>query len=145
MLLVKRKIMGPCWLKITPSSINGKSASWCRTELTVTDPKQINPLHPSEGQDLPPPPLMTAMSLSLRTVMNPETKAHEIVSISGLIYDSVDIDGSRSTASDRPQCTAAFTVVRDLHNEGFSNKFASAFTVGPNKIRVEQAKTKKPS
>ena len=143
MLLIKRKIMGPCWLKINPSSISGKSASWCRTELTVTDPKQINTLHATEGKELPPPPFMTAMSLSLRTVLNPETKAHEIVSISGLVYDSVDIDGSRSTASDRPHCATAFTVVRDLENVGFPNKFASAFTIGPNKIRVEQAKNEK--
>ena len=142
-LLIKRKIMGPCWLRINPSSINGKSASWCRTELIVTDPKQISPLQPAEGKELPPPPFMTAMSLTLRTVMNPESKAHEIVANSGLIYDSVDIDGSRSTASDRPHCASAFTVIRDLENVGFSNRFASAFTSGPNNIRVEQAKNEK--
>lgn len=143
MLLVKRKIMGPCWLKIKPSSITGRAVSWCKTELTVTDSKQINPLQPSDGKELPHPPLMTAMSLSLRTIMNPETKAHEIVAISGLIYDSVDVDGSRSTAADRPQCSAAFTVVRDLENAGFSNRFSSSLTVGPNNIRVEQAKNEK--
>lgn len=143
MLLVKRKIMGPCWLKINPSSINGKSCSWCRTELIVTDPKQINPLQAGDGKELPPPPFMTAMSLSLRTVLNPESKAHEIVAISGLIYDSVDIDGSRSTAADRPRCSSAFTVVRDLEGVGFPNRFASAFTTGPNNIRIEQAKNEK--
>lgn len=143
MLLVKRKIMGPCWLKINPSSINGKSSSWCRTELIVTDPKQINPLRPGDGKELPPPPFMTAMSLSLRTVLNPESKAHEIAAISGLIYDSVDIDGSRSAASDRPRCSSAFTVVRDLEGSGFPSRFASAFTTGPNNIRVEQAKNEK--
>ena len=143
MLLVKRKIMGPCWLKIKPSSITGRAVSWCKTELTVTDSKQINPLQAADGKELPPPPFMTAMSLSLRTVMNPETKAHEIVSISGLIYDSVDVDGSRSTSADRPQCSAAFTVVRDLENVGFPNRFSSSLTVGPNNIRVEQAKSEK--
>lgn len=143
MLLIKRKIMGPCWLKINPSSITGRNVSWCKTEITVTDPKQINPLRAENGQELPAPPLMTAMSLSLRTVLNPDTKAHEIVAISGLIYNSVDIDGSRSTASDRPNCSSAFSVVRDLENNGFSPKFSSAMTIGPNNIRAEQAKNEK--
>lgn len=144
MLLVKRKIMGPCWLKINPSSITGRSATWCRTELTVTDCKQINPLQVVDGKELPPPPLMTAMSLTLRTVLNPESKAHEIVAISGLIYDSVDIDGSRSTAADRPRCSSAFTVVRGLENVGFSGKFGAILASnGPNNVRVEQVKNEK--
>lgn len=143
MLLRKRKIMGPCWLRIRATSISGRGVSWCRTELTVTNSKEINFLQASEGRELPPPPFMTAMSLCLRTVLNPESKAHEIVAISGLIYDSVDIDGTQSSSTDRPRCSSTFTVVRDLENVGFTSRFGAALTPGSNNIRVEQAKSEK--
>jgi DNA polymerase alpha subunit A len=137
MFLIKRKIMGPSWLKLQPTSISGRTAiSWCKSEIRVGDPKGI---HALAGNDVPPPPLMTAMSVSLRTIMNPETRAHEIVSISGLVYDSVDVDGSRTCATDRPRCSAAFTVVRmDLE----AQQIAQIPSTSSN-IRVEPAKSEK--
>ncbi|KAF7983750.1 hypothetical protein HWV62_19727 [Athelia sp. TMB] len=43
LLVLKRKIMGPCWLQIKNPQIDNKGISWCKLEATVSDPKDINP------------------------------------------------------------------------------------------------------
>ena len=61
--------------------------SWCKLEVSVSDPKHIQVLRELDtaGTPLPPPPL-TIMSLSLRVVMNRQRHVNEIVVGSGLVY-----------------------------------------------------------
>lgn len=70
----------------------------------------------------PEPPTLTVLSLSLRTILNKESKTHEIVAASGLVYNSISVDGS-VCATERHKCSAAFSVVREIENQGFTQKF----------------------
>jgi DNA polymerase alpha subunit A len=83
--MIKRKLSGPSWLKIKsviPASINEK-ASWCKQEYIVQNPKNV-----SVDQDNQSCPNFCAMALNIKTVLNPKTKANEIVMLSWLIHRS---------------------------------------------------------
>lgn len=137
-LLIKRKIMGPCWIKVKGATFASKTVSWCKAELTVSSHKSITVL---DDQSAIPAPVMTVMSISLRTVVDPSTHTHEIVAISGIVYNSVDIEGSRASQFDQKLPCAAFTVVRDLEGTGLSARFTDSLR--GRAIRVEAAKTEK--
>jgi DNA polymerase alpha subunit A len=81
LLLLKRKMMGPAWLRIKPASSLKQNISWCKAELQVDNPKDIRVL-----ADGPEAPSLTVMSLALRTVQ--KNHVHEIVSASGLVFNS---------------------------------------------------------
>jgi DNA polymerase alpha subunit A len=95
LLVVKRKIMGPCWLEIKDAALSTKSvsttspafrgfstdsqASWCKIEFSVSDPKNVNPMSesdPTAPKDTPP---LTIMSIALRTIVNHRENKTEIL------------------------------------------------------------------
>ncbi|KAI0285993.1 DNA polymerase alpha catalytic subunit [Russula aff. rugulosa BPL654] len=78
LLVLKRKIMGPCWLQIKKPHVEYKGVSWCKFEVTVEDPKDINPFaetDPNAPRDTPP---LTIASLSIRTIVNHHENIREI-------------------------------------------------------------------
>ncbi|CAJ0911811.1 12846_t:CDS:2, partial [Entrophospora sp. SA101] len=83
LFLIKRKIKGPCWLEIRNAIVQRKNFSWCKVELEVYNPKDINPFNDTIATSIPlkSPPL-TVMSLILCTVMNYKTNVNEIVAFS---------------------------------------------------------------
>ncbi|KAG8881550.1 DNA-directed DNA polymerase alpha catalytic subunit pol1 [Tulasnella sp. 331] len=92
LFVVKRKIMGPCWLHITAPIARNKGVSWCKLEVEVDDPKCINPYSetdPTAPRDLPP---ITVMSLSIRTIVNHVTSQKEIVVASARFWEDTDPD-----------------------------------------------------
>ncbi|CAG8521750.1 12867_t:CDS:10, partial [Dentiscutata heterogama] len=89
LFLIKRKIKGPCWLEIEGAQEQTAKVSWCKRELFVKDPKNVNPL--KETIPLKSPPL-TIMSLSLRNIMNHQKRANEIVAFSVRVYPKVFLD-----------------------------------------------------
>ncbi|KAJ7876279.1 DNA polymerase family B-domain-containing protein [Mycena leptocephala] len=95
LLALKRKIMGPCWLVIKNPKIENKSFSWCKLEVTVTDPKDINPFpdtDPNAPKDTPP---LTVMSLSVRTIVNHHENKREVVCTTARIWHNMLIDDSK--------------------------------------------------
>ncbi|ALC47203.1 DNApol-alpha180 [Drosophila busckii] len=88
--LLERKIKGPCWLQINGFILNRVSFSWCQTEVTVTDPKNVKILL-EHGKPTSPPP-MKLLALNVRTSMNPKTLKNEICMISMLIHNRFHID-----------------------------------------------------
>ncbi|CAN0420904.1 unnamed protein product, partial [Discosporangium mesarthrocarpum] len=81
--LVKRKLMGPCW-------------------ITVQSPKAW-PLAPSSyrgcypplgGGGTPPAPPVVTMSLSMKTVVSPSSHTHEVVALAALVHREVRLDGA---------------------------------------------------
>jgi DNA polymerase alpha subunit A len=93
LLVVKRKIMGPCWLEIKEAALSTSSvrhdmyclgraypqASWCKVEFSVADPKNVNPMSesdPTAPKDTPP---LTIMSIALRTIVNHRENKTEIL------------------------------------------------------------------
>ncbi|KAJ6624905.1 DNA polymerase alpha catalytic subunit [Mycena sp. CBHHK59/15] len=92
LLALKRKIMGPCWLEIKNPNIDNKGFSWCKLEVTVSDPKDINPF-PDTDHDAPKdtPPL-TVMSLSVRSIVNHQENKREVVCATARIWHNMLID-----------------------------------------------------
>ena len=77
--IIKRKLMGPCWIRIKNPVAIGAPATWCKFELQVNNPKDIGRLDLVEtGSNRPPPPIVT-MSLKLKTIVNPKTQVGDCV------------------------------------------------------------------
>ncbi|KAI0731115.1 hypothetical protein C8Q76DRAFT_644698 [Earliella scabrosa] len=111
LLVLKRKIMGPCWLQIKHPEIDNKGVSWCKLEATVSDPKDINPFaetDPDAPRDMPP---LTIVSLSMRTIVNHRENIREIVCATARIWSNLDIDDP--TPPEQLPCTVR-TFVRPL-------------------------------
>ena len=102
LFLIKRKIMGPCWLEIKNAELSGKGVSlttsrldsdlkrsqvsWCKLEVRVRSPKHVNPFKDSDHdapKDMPP---LTVMSLSLRTIVNHKENKREIICATARVW-----------------------------------------------------------
>ncbi|KAG6896542.1 hypothetical protein C0992_007538 [Termitomyces sp. T32_za158] len=111
LLVLKRKIMGPCWLEIKNPHIDNKGVSWCKLEATVSDPKDINPFletDPDAPREMPP---LTVLSLSVRTIVNHQENKREIVCTTARIWHHINIDDA--TPPEQLPCTV-HTFVRPL-------------------------------
>ncbi|KAG1054455.1 hypothetical protein G6F43_003533 [Rhizopus delemar] len=118
--LVKRDIMGPCWLDISGAQMSKTSETWCKVEVTVEDPKTVNPLVDETGnRPIHVPPLIV-MSLCLRTIMNSKKNVNEIVAASALVCNQVQIDDTKSLEE---QTKMRFTVVRQLESQPYPAGF----------------------
>ncbi|KAF8813033.1 DNA polymerase alpha catalytic subunit [Phlegmacium glaucopus] len=111
LLVLKRKIMGPCWIQIKHPEVDNKGISWCKLEVTVTNPKDFNPFPETDvnaPKDMPP---LNVMSLSVRTVVNHQENKREIVCASARIWHNMQIDDV--TPPEKLKCTV-HTFVRPL-------------------------------
>ncbi|KAK7031479.1 DNA polymerase [Favolaschia claudopus] len=111
LLVMKRKIMGPCWLTIKDPKIENKNFSWCKLEVTVTDPKDINPFPDTDVNAPKEAPPLTVMSLSIRTIVNHHENKREVVCVTARIWHNLSIEDSK--ALEGLPCTVQ-TFVRPL-------------------------------
>jgi DNA polymerase alpha subunit A len=106
LLVLKRKIMGPCWLQIKKPILDNKGVrtclsclldqlnltsnqvSWCKLEVTVSDPKDINPISDSDPELPKDTPPLTIMSLSVRSIVNHHDNKREIVCTSSRTWQN---------------------------------------------------------
>lgn len=86
--ILKRKLMGPCWIDITSPAVNHGRVSWCKAEFSVDDPKLIRKV-----MNAPPNPPVVTLTLSLKTVLNPSSHTHEVVAVAGIFHRSISTDG----------------------------------------------------
>lgn len=77
----------------------------------------------------------------MRTIIEPESKTHEIVAASALLYNSVHADGN--TSSEKPACHGVFSVVREAENLGFTAKFSESIGKIYGSGKIELAKTER--
>ena len=80
LFLLKRKLMGPCWITIREPKLNPSVISWCRVEMAVENPKFITRC---VQDDCGPSPTLTSLTISIKTAVNPNTHLHEVVLLSG--------------------------------------------------------------
>ncbi|KAI9190484.1 DNA-directed DNA polymerase alpha catalytic subunit pol1 [Blastocladiella emersonii ATCC 22665] len=92
LLILKRKLMGPCWIAVADAAVTAPSVSWCKVECTVTDPKSISVL-----KQQPPAPPITLMALSIKTTLNAKSQ-QEILTLTTLTYTA----GLEDTAAPAP-------------------------------------------
>lgn len=112
LLLIKRDIMGPCWLHVKNPTIASANETWCKVQAVIEDPKLCNPLKDANGnapKDIPP---LVVMSLSLRTVMNHQKHVNEIVAASAIVCKKVMVDEPTPVEK---QEKIKFNVVRQLN------------------------------
>jgi DNA polymerase alpha subunit A len=109
--LLKRDIMGPCWLEIRAPVAPHAQVSWCNYEVEVHNPKFVNPLTTSspsfKGEMLPPSPPLSVLSLSTKTVIEHKSHSHEVVLASGVFYPEVSVDGVTAYDGSKMQHFAA--------------------------------------
>jgi DNA polymerase alpha subunit A len=63
-----------------------RQVSWCKFEATVGDPKDLNPFAESDAgapRDTPP---LTALSLTLRTIVNHKENKREVVCATARVW-----------------------------------------------------------
>lgn len=120
--MVKRKLLGPGWIEIKNVRKSNESASFCHMEYETFDPKSVSSM---QGGGLTPPPL-TIMSLSLKSVCNPNTGKHEVVALSAITERGVSSDGG-SGKSNPQHKISHFTAIRPLdENAGFPGDYMQA-------------------
>lgn len=92
LLVVKRKIMGPCWLNIKGAQASENVHTWCKVEFTVKEPKNVNPF--DEGDPAAPkaPPPLTIMSIALRTIVNHRENKTEILVATTRTWEGMNIE-----------------------------------------------------
>jgi DNA polymerase alpha subunit A len=96
--IIKRGLMGPCWIDIKGFTASTANVSHCKIEVNVQNPKNIK-----RGPDMPAPPVVT-MTLKMKTVVNPKSHKSEIVSLCAVCNRDGDIEGGGvSSASSMQQ------------------------------------------
>eukprot|EP00923_Selenidium_pygospionis_P055757 GHVN01097089.1.p1 GENE.GHVN01097089.1~~GHVN01097089.1.p1 ORF type:complete len:1529 (+),score=359.15 GHVN01097089.1:389-4588(+) len=112
LILLKRQIMGPCWLRISGYHVVPitHQKSWCRVEVGVASGKSIRNYNCLKSQrdlteeemeldarprhmdgDLPPPPPLTVSSLKVKTIQNKDGR-HEVCYAVSVVRDMCDVD-----------------------------------------------------
>lgn len=131
LLVVKRGIMGPCWLNIHNATINTAAPlSWCKLEVTVDDPKDVSPFADSDRDAPRETPPLTVMSLSARTVVNHKENKREVVCASARVWTDMALEDS--TPPEQLPCSM-YTVVRPLGSM-FPPSFEKEAKNGKSKI-----------
>ncbi|XP_018577548.1 DNA polymerase alpha catalytic subunit [Anoplophora glabripennis] len=88
-LLLDRKIKGPCWLDISNPVPVSNPITWCKFEVNCMRLLDLNIT--SMDKPLPPPPLVV-MAINLRSFINPKTYTNEILMVSCLTHTKYAVD-----------------------------------------------------
>ncbi|CAN9506180.1 unnamed protein product [Ophioblennius macclurei] len=124
--LLSRKIKGPCWLDIKTPQLISQPVSWCKVEALALRSDWV-----SVVKDLPPPPL-TVMSVSLKTVLNPKTHQNEIVSLAALVHYQFHMD----KAAPQPPYQTHFCVISKPADCIFPYDFKEAVRKKNGKVEI---------
>ncbi|XP_032865986.2 DNA polymerase alpha catalytic subunit isoform X2 [Tyto alba] len=127
LLLMTRKIKGPCWLEIKNPQPSNQSVSWCKVEAVATKPGLVNVV-----KDLSPPPPLVVMSLSMKTTQNPKTHQNEVVAIAALIHQKFPLD----KAPPQPPFQTHFCAVSKPNDCIFPYDFKEAIKKKNSKIEI---------
>ncbi|KAI8029265.1 DNA polymerase alpha catalytic subunit [Camellia lanceoleosa] len=144
LFLVKRKIKGPSWLSVSKfSTCPAQRVSWCKFEVIVDCPKDIQVSTSSKNVAEIPPVVVTA--INMKTIVNEKQNVNEIVSASIICCHKAKID-TPILASEwmRPGMLSHFTVVRKLDGGIFPMGFAKEINdrnskAGSNIISIESS------
>ncbi|XP_022149463.1 DNA polymerase alpha catalytic subunit-like [Momordica charantia] len=128
LLLIKRKIKGPSWLSISKfSSCTGSQrVSWCKFEVTVDSPKDVQLSTSSSVKTLEIPSLIVS-AINIKTIINEKQNVNEIVSASVICCQRAKIDGPMlATEWKKPGMLKHFTIIRKLDGGIFPMGFNKA-------------------
>jgi DNA polymerase alpha subunit A len=89
LLLLKRKIKGPCWLEIQGATKVTNPLSWCKHEFQIASPKRVS-VCVGSTEELRPPTL-NVVSLNMQTIL--KGGSNEIAMVSIVAHPSVNFEG----------------------------------------------------
>lgn len=147
LFLLKRKLMGPCWITIRKPKLNPNVVSWCKVEIAVESPKDVVRVAPGAASsmghgaaqvtlaDCGPTPHLTCMSISMKTAVNPVTHLHEIIMLSGVVHSKIDCEADSEVANGANQ--SRFTLIRQL-GVSCGGSYPSAFPHDLKRIAAEK-------
>jgi DNA polymerase Pol2 len=93
--ILKRKLNGPCWVRVYDVTSTRAPVSWCKVELEVDSPKNIKRCDlVSDKLALRPAPPVVSVSIKIKTVVNPKTNKSEVISASAICHKNVMLDGA---------------------------------------------------
>lgn len=132
LFVLKRRIMGPCWLRIEHAQVpSGAPQTWCKLELAVDDPKSVAPLETEAGAPKEAPPL-TVLSLAVRSVVNFKENKREVVAVSARVWRDLSLENA--TPPEKLP-SSSFTAVRPL-GPSFPARFEAEAARGRTKIKA---------
>lgn len=100
--IIKRKLMGPCWVRIHKPLPANAPLSWCKLECRLDSPKKLTRLDLIvEASAVPPPPPVVTLSIKLKTVVNSKTHKSEIVSVSAVCHKNVLLETASDESSNK--------------------------------------------
>ncbi|KAJ2141984.1 DNA-directed DNA polymerase alpha catalytic subunit pol1 [Coemansia sp. RSA 564] len=127
LFLLKRRVMGPCWLRIQGAQAVDRfnRVSWCRSEYTVDNPKNVHVMDDAavEQSKLARVPPLTTVTMSLKTVMNHRDRVNEVVAVSMLVHRDVSLDDCTPAAQRQGE---QLTLVRQLTGMPLPSDFVRA-------------------
>ncbi|KAJ7530423.1 hypothetical protein O6H91_14G003600 [Diphasiastrum complanatum] len=133
-LLIKKKIKGPCWLSISNASRcpSSSQVSWCKLEVTVDSPKDLIVAIPGKApQEIP---TLVVAALNIKTVINHKQNLNEIASASVVFCKKVKIDAPMpQTEWNTREMLSHFSIVRKLDGGIFPVGFTSEVSLINNK------------
>ncbi|KAG7388334.1 DNA-directed DNA polymerase alpha catalytic subunit pol1 [Phytophthora pseudosyringae] len=120
--LLTRRLLGPGWVEIKGVRKCTDGVSFCKMEFETFDPKNVTPI---AGGTSPPP--LSVMSVSLKSVCNPNTGKHEVVALSAITETGISAEGAGKGTKGVRHTLSHFTAIRPLdENNGFPQAYAEA-------------------
>lgn len=111
--IIKRRLMGPCWVRVKNPSPSNLSLSWCKIEFQLDSPKDVKRLDLVDVSLNKPPPPITTVAFKFKTIINPSTHKAEIVALSAICHKETLLD----TASDESfKFMTQLSLIRPLGN-----------------------------
>lgn len=97
--ILKRKLNGPCWVRVYDVTPTRAPISWCKVEFEVSNPKDIKRCDLiSEKLALRPAPPIISVTIKIKTVVNPKSNKSEVISASAICHKRVLLDGASEDA-----------------------------------------------
>lgn len=127
LLVLQSKLKGPSWILAKNCSTPRLCSTWATYELVID--KMSDLLHWKE--ELPPPP-MSCISISLKTMINPKTNANEIITIGALVQTKFHID----RASPSQHYTQHLSAITIPNNQVYPYDFDQTIKKVPTNIQV---------
>jgi len=125
LLLLKRRIAGPCWLTLSGVAAATSSASWTKYEVALPEGKKGITVR----RDSPPAPPLIVAALHVQTILNAKNQP-EIALASVISHRGVAADGATSN----PTALSSFSVVRKLDKAW---PWDLTRTIQKDKVRLE--------
>lgn len=114
--ILKRRLMGPCWLRLHQPAATKAPLTWTRLELRVTGPKRVQRLDlvdDATTTPVPPAPPVSTLTVQFKTVVHPASHQSEIVSLTALLHTHVPLEaGAPSSSEEETRFTRHLSLIR---------------------------------